>query len=177
MIDYDQSESTLQELHALHAKNIQEKGGIAKPKSFFNAIQMQFEQDSDYRIYTARTKNGELVSALMLLYFKDIVEYFEPATAKSWLSSQPLSGLIFRGMYDAIIERNAKIWNWGGTWLSQDGVYRFKSRWGTTDHPYRYYTRIFSGHKGLESTSETALLKGYPWFYTIPFSKLKRKND
>lgn len=169
---YNQTPSTLENLLTLHETNILGIGGIPKPKKFFDSIAMQFEPDTDYRIYTARTKQGEIVCALMLLYFKDIVEYFVPATAKSWRSAQPLSALIYLSMCDAIIERKAKIWNWGGTWLSQDGVYHFKSRWGTTDHPYDYFTRVFPNSERLQGLTRQTLQQGYPWFYSIPFSEL-----
>jgi len=170
--DYDQSSQTLKELHALHESNIMGLGGIPKPKEFFDVISNQLLEDNDYRIYTARSKSGELVCGLMLLYFKDMVEYFVPATTESVLSAQPLSALIFLSMRDAILERQAKIWNWGGTWLSQDGVYHFKSRWGTTDRTYKYYTRVFSDPAVLQDVDRKTLQNGYPWFYTVPFSTL-----
>jgi hypothetical protein len=170
---YDQSQQTLDALYALHEANILGIGGIAKPKHFFDSIASQMQVDVDYRIYTARTEKGEIVCALMLLYFKDIVEYFVPATSKSWRSAQPLSALIHLAMCDAVLERSARIWNWGGTWLTQDGVYHFKSRWGTRDHPYHYYTRVFLDPQSLGGVDSQLLLQGYPWFYTVPFSILE----
>lgn len=161
-------------LHQLHNANIVGIGGIPKPKRFFTSIQSQFEYDRDYRIYTARTSSGEIVCALMLLYFKDTVEYFVPATSENWRSAQPLSALIHLAMRDAVAERRAKKWNWGGTWLSQDGVYHFKSRWGTSDLRYHYYTRMFADVTTLRGIDRQVLLKGYPWFYTVPFSALEK---
>lgn len=171
---HEPSQLALDALHALHETNINGIGGIAKPKRFFTAIATQLQYDRDYRVYTARTNDGEIVCAMMLLYFKDTVEYFVPATSENWRSAQPLSALIHLAMRDAILERGARKWNWGGTWLSQDGVYHFKSRWGTRDYPYRYYTKVFSGTLCLQEISCDVLLKGYPWFYTLPFSVLKK---
>lgn len=169
---HDQSEKTLDALHRMHATNIIGIGGIAKPRSFFTSIAGKLVYDKDYRIYTARTETGEIVCALMLLYFKDTVEYFVPATVESWRNAQPLSALIYQGMFDAVLERQSKSWNWGGTWLTQDGVYHFKSRWGTRDYPYHYYTRVFPDENKLNSISSQELLEGYQWFFTVPFSAL-----
>lgn len=169
---HEQSQSALEAVHALHEINILGIGGIAKPKRFFSSISKQLEYDKDYRIYIACNGVGEIVCALMLLYFKDTVEYFVPATAESWRVAQPLSALIHLAMRDAILERGARKWNWGGTWLSQDGVYRFKSRWGTIDYPYSYYTRVFPDAQSLHGVSRETLLRGYPWFYAMPFSAL-----
>lgn len=170
---YDQSPDTLDALHALHEINILGIGGIAKPKYFFEIIARHFQADKDYRVYTARTENNEIVCALLLLYYKDTVEYFVPATATSWRSAQPLSALIHIAMRDAVLDFGARTWNWGGTWLTQDGVYHFKSRWGATDHPYKYYTRIFLEERRLHGVRRNSMLQGYPWFYTVPFSVLE----
>jgi hypothetical protein len=171
---HDQSQQTLDALHVMHETNILGIGGIAKPRSFFASIASQLLYDRDYRIYTAKTETGEIVSALMLLYFKDTVEYFVPATVESWRTAQPLSALIHLAMLDAVLERKARSWNWGGTWLTQDGVYHFKSRWGTRDYPYHYYTRVFPDVKRLCGVSRKDLMNGYPWFYTVPFSALEQ---
>jgi hypothetical protein len=171
---YDQSPHALDVLHNLHEINIKGIGGIAKPKKFFETIARQFQADQDYRIYIARTEDGEVVCALLLLYFKDTVEYFVPATAEAWRSAQPLSALIHIAMRDAVLERSAKTWNWGGTWLTQNGVYHFKSRWGATDHPYRYYTRVSPDERRLHGVSRYSMLQGYPWFYTVPFAALEK---
>ena len=172
--DYDQSKLTLDALHALHEQNILGIGGIAKPKCFFKSISRHFQSDIDYRIYTARNESNEIVCALMLLYFKDMVEYFVPATANLWRSSQPLSALIHIAMRDAVLERGAKIWNWGGTWPTQDGVYHFKSRWGTKNHPYKYYIRVFPDENRLLDVNKISMLNNYPWFYTVPFAILEK---
>lgn len=169
---HNQSQQTLEALHFIHDTNILGMGGIAKPRRFFSSIANQLTYDRDYRIYTAINDEGEIVSALMLLYFKDTVEYFVPATLESWRSAQPLSALIHLAMLDAILERQSRNWNWGGTWLTQDGVYHFKSRWGTRDYPYHYYTRVFPNNHKLRGLSRRELLDGYQWFYTVPFSAI-----
>ncbi len=161
-------------LHQLHETNIVGIGGIPKPKRFFTSIVSQLVYDRDYRIYTARANSGEIVCALMFFTFKDTVEYFIPATDENWRSAQPLSALIHLAMRDAVVERRAKKWNWGGTWLTQHGVYHFKSRWGTSDLRYHYYTRMFADATTLRGMDRQVLLKGYPGFYTVPFSALEK---
>lgn len=174
VFSHESGRQALDALYALHKNNLIGIGGIAKPQSFFTSITNQLKYDRDYRIYTARTNNGEIVCALMLLYFKETVEYFVPATDEGWRSAQPLSGLIYLAMRDAVLERGARNWNWGGTWLTQNSVFHFKSRWGTLNQPYFYYTRVFSDTKRLQDVNRQALLRDYPWFYTIPFSVLEK---
>tara|TARA_Y100000591_G_C21830439_1_gene699236 strand:+ start:1048 stop:2112 length:1065 start_codon:yes stop_codon:yes gene_type:complete len=171
-VDHDGSSETLDTLHAIHEKNIHSIGGTPKEFSTFKAIQKIFNYDVDYRIYTA-SKNGKIVSALLLFYYKDMVEYFTPVTLESYRNQQPLSLLIFRSMRDAVVEREANYWNWGGTWLSQSGVHRFKSRWGTNDYPYRYRIKTFVDFK-KKDFSRSLLNAKYKYFYSVPFSVLEK---
>jgi hypothetical protein len=78
--------------------------------------------------------------------------------------------LIFEAMQDAVSE-GFHVWNWGGTWHSQESLYRFKSRWGTRDCPYYYYIRVYD--EEILSMTEEQLLEGFPYFYVVPFEKLK----
>lgn len=169
-VTHDGSLQTIKTLHSIHDENIRSIGGIAKSPCVFEAISKVFQYDCDYRIYIA-CRDGQIVSALLLFYFQDTVEYFTPATLESFRSEQPLSLLIFTAMRDAIVERGARFWNWGGTWHSQSGVYQFKSRWGTKDYPYRYHIRS-NINVGENRINKAGLTRSYPLFYCMPFSAL-----
>lgn len=155
-------------LERMHRENLTALGGRPKPTRFFNLIDRYFRPDQDYRLYLA-CKNGLPVSALLLFYFGTTVEYFVPATQMEFRELQPLTLLIFEAMSDAS-KRGYCWWNWGGTWKNQDGVYRFKKRWGTQDYPYRYHT-IVNRTAVLEWPKERILAE-YPYFYVAPFSAL-----
>lgn len=171
VVGNDGSYKTFKALQDIHLENILSLGGVAKSWAVFQAIRGVFQYDRDYRIYTA-TFDGKIVCALLIFYFRGMVEYFTPATLEAYRSHQPLSLLIFTAMRDAVVERGATHWNWGGTWLSQKGVYKFKSRWGTTDHPYRYHVRAYRDSSFFDQLSKADLLNDYPYFYTVPFSAL-----
>ncbi len=78
--------------------------------------------------------------------------------------------ILYRAMEDAAA-RGCTCWNWGGTWLSQQGVYRFKRKWGAGDRRYRYYVRV--NDEGVLHRSPGELLSAYPDFYVVPFDRLK----
>lgn len=151
-----------------HHENISSMNGLAKPKHFFDLLRENFELNKDYKLYTAFLEDKP-IATLLLLYFNKTVEYFTPAIVAEYRTLQPLSFLIFQAMQDAIYE-GYLYWNWGGTWLTQDGVYLFKKRWGTQDYPYNYYTKIY--HSKLLNVSKQQLLEQYPYFYVLPFNKL-----
>ena len=103
-----------------------------------------------------------------------IRDSYTPVIVEEHREKQPLSLLIFEAMKDASKE-GYKLWNWGGTWLTQDGVYRFKSRWGTKDINYYYYTKINS--ERIYHCSKEELLNEYNDVFVIPFSHLKVLNN
>lgn len=166
------SEEDITSLQDLHNLTMDKIGGSKKPDTLFHSIPKIFNYGKDYKIYTAK-KDGVTVSALLLFYFKNYIEYFIPATHPDFRSSQALSVLIFNAMEDAIRNWPAGeaelIWNWGGTWGNQSGVYHFKSRWNAQDIPYRYHVKVLGDFSGLKPTD---FLKMYPYFYCIPFSQL-----
>lgn len=155
-------------LVAVHEENMREIDGLPKPRKFFAALPQHFRAGQDYRLYVARLKE-EPVAAVLVFFYNRTAEYYTPVVRKEHRNSQALSAAIFRAMCDAAAQGHAW-WNWGGTWLSQDGVYRFKSRWGTRNLPYRYLTSV--NNSALLKSSRAELLAAYPSFFTVPFSVL-----
>lgn len=160
-------------LLSVHEENMHEIGGLAKSKRFFDALPHYFRPDQDYRLYVANLKD-EPIAAVLVFFYNRTAEYYTPVVRKEYRDSQALSAAIFHAMCDAASQGYAW-WNWGGTWLSQDGVYRFKSRWGTQDLPYRYFTSVHNPN--ILKADPAELLAAYPSFFTVPFSALATKKE
>jgi len=162
-----QEEESIKFLYKTHVANIESIGGLSKKKDFFDLIP-KIMKKTDWMIYVARLQE-QPVAALLVFYFNKTVEYFTPVVLDQYRNTQALSLSIYRAMQDAQAS-GFKNWNWGGTWLSQTGVYDFKKRWGTTDYPYYYYTRVYDD--SVKRQTKEALLEQYPGFYVLPFSQL-----
>lgn len=156
---------TWSQLLDIHTENLTELGGIAKPRRFFSLAQDLFEYGTDCRVWSAWDED-RVVASLLLFYWRDTVEYFMPAVRADCRPRQPLSALIATAMRDAV-DRGFNLWDWGGTWLTQKGVYRFKSRWGASDHRYQYRVQVNS--EELWSINRQDILRCYPYFYVYPF--------
>lgn len=158
-------------LKETHEDNIRNIGGLPKPAAFFDKVVDNFEYGNDYKIYYCLLE-GKPIAALLLFYYNKTVEYFTPVVVSEYRSMQVLSAVIYKAMSDALGEY--KWWNWGGTWLSQDGVYLFKSRWGTTDHQYYYYTRLYN--KDLLDKPRIFFIDNFPFYYVLPFNVLNSEK-
>jgi len=165
---YSNAKEDLSFLFKVHYDNITAINGIAKEESFFSCIPNYFS-NSQFRVYIAEY-NGQKIGALLLFYFNKTVEYFTPAVIEEFRGLQPTSLLIYQSMLDAIQDGYLN-WNWGGTWLSQGGVYDFKKKWGTTDYRYFYYTSIRD--KSILNNNRSFFLNEYPYFFVVPFNALK----
>ena len=111
-------------------------------------------------------------SLAFALDYEDVVCYCihaGPVTIPAALAVGEMLGSSGRELLIAI-ERGYERWNWGGTWLSQEGVRRFKNKWAAQDVPYRYYTQV-NDMSVLERTPRE-LLEAYPGFYLVPFNEL-----
>lgn len=155
-------------LYELHLENMTAMGGNAKGRRFFDLVDGHFRYGSDYEIYTAR-KAGRIIAALLLFYYNETVEYFTPAIQESERSDQPLSLIAVTAMNDAAA-RGFRWWNWGGTWPSQAGLYRFKKKWSTMEQRYDYAVQL--NDESLLTWPAARFAKEMPGFYAVPFSAL-----
>lgn len=167
-VDIDHSQ--VDRLRQLHQDNILAIGGIPKADAFFALVPRHFDPGRDYDLYLA-TLDGVVIAALLLFYFNRTVEYFTPAIDSEYRSIQPLSLILLSAMSDAS-RRGFVWWNWGGTWASQSGVYRFKAKWGAGESSYSYYTQLNDG--AILDWNSTEILTTYPNFFVVPFSALKK---
>ncbi|RAP27580.1 hypothetical protein DID74_00305 [Candidatus Marinamargulisbacteria bacterium SCGC AG-333-B06] len=156
-------------LKDIHQQNMNDIGGLAKSDKFFSLIPNFFKPEQDFDIYVAK-KGNKIIAALLLFYFNHTVEYYTPVIINEHRSDQPLAGIIFQAMSDAI-NKNYHWWNWGGTWKTQEGVYKFKKKWAAIDKPYKYYTTI--NNQTILDQSKKTLLSEYPNFFVVSFNELK----
>ncbi len=155
----------LEKVHRLNMKTI---NGLPKPSKFFGAIDTCFRQGDDWRLYVA-LKEGEPVAAVLLLYANHVVEYFTPAITDEGRKSQATALILLKAMTEAAKIGYSK-WNWGGTWPDQEGVLRFKRKWGAEKNAYTYHTYI--ANNDLLKTTPKHLMEAYPQFYVLPFKLL-----
>ena len=154
-------------LYAIHQENIEAMGGLSKEWTFFELVQERLEPEKEYMLYVGYV-NDKAVAACLTLRYGGFVDYFTPAIKAEFRPTQALSAVIIHAMQDAAVS-GYHWWNWGGTWSSQNNLYRFKARWGGQDNRYLYHIKVLGDLRDFSELGKDALLKSYPFFYTIPF--------
>jgi hypothetical protein len=159
-------------LYKTHKENIESLGGIPKPRRFFSSLKYTMDYHRDYKIYVAKDENT-ILAMLLLFYFNRCVEYYTPAIRDEYRSFQPMSLLVDKALSDAK-EEGFSFFNFGGTWKSQEGVYRFKKRWGAIDMPYKYYIKQKQDVSFFKSIGMYQITQAYPFYYCLPFNLIER---
>lgn len=154
---------------AAHRANIGAIGGRTKPDSFFEMLPRDMAFGRDWTLYVAR-HDGRPIASLLLFMCGRTVEYIMPAIGEGAREVQPTAALLMRAMTDAM-RRGARLWNWGGTWLTQDNVYRFKRKWGASERRYRYLVSV--NDRSILSRTQDELAAAAPFFFTVPYSLLE----
>jgi hypothetical protein len=156
----------------IHRANMADIGGRAKRADFFEAVGRHFRPGDEYDVYVARL-DAEVAAALLLFWYGETAEYFTPVVEHDHRSDQPLAAILAQALEDAA-GRGMRWLNWGGTWDSQDGVHRFKRKWGARDVRYRYFVKV--NDRALLQSSPTELRDRFGNFYVAPFSALQPKG-
>jgi hypothetical protein len=162
-----ESPEALPFLEATHRANLGAIGGRAKPAEFFSRLSTM-TYGRDWRLHVAE-QAGSPLAALLTFEAVKTIEYVMPVVVESARSLQPTSMILASAMADAS-RRGFRRWNWGGTWLTQEGVYRFKKKWGADERRYRYYIRL--NDASLRRRSAAELSAGYAWYFTLPYDRL-----
>lgn len=156
-----------------HKENMEKIGVKGKQDDFFRILFKSLKSKQDYDIFIAK-KSSDYAAALLLLYHNDIVEYYTPVLTSKYRNLQPLSLIIYEAMrYNKTLGRVR--WNWGGSGISLNSVYKFKKGWNSQDYEYSYFTKINEQKKlvweKVHVTSE------YEGFYLYPFELNSKVRD
>ena len=166
----DNSIEAFRFLYEVHRENMEAQGGLSKEWAFFETVQRRLEPEREYMLYIGYVDHKPVAACLTLRY-GGFIDYFTPAIRREFRSTQALSAVIIRAMQDASVS-GYQWWNWGGSWLDQKSLYRFKARWGGQDHRYLYHIKVMEDKRDFIEMGKDELLRSYPFFYTIPFSAL-----
>lgn len=121
----------------LYSRMRREKGLLPQPERFFESIWDFMRGETSSEILFA-DYGGRPVSGILLLKYKDTVVYEYGATEEGFhrLSPSPLL------LWEAIVQASRdgyRIFDFGRSAVSDEGLIRFKGRWGAQQRRLPYY--------------------------------------
>ena len=153
----------------IHEETMARFGASPRSWRFFSSIPTELRAGEDFDIWVARLE-GELAAAMLVIRFNGISEYFASGTRGGFRAQNPHPALVFAAL-DHEARGGARIWNWGGTRDGMDGVFHFKSKWGSRAGRYRYLVHV--NDDALFDASPDQLVERFPGFYVLPFAALR----
>ncbi len=156
--------ATLQWLQQVQEASISSMGGRPKSWSVFEQLVQHLPLGQTSRLFAAFNGHQPVAAVLMLMTDGITAEYFTPVVTPSHRDLQALPSLLATVMAQLASE-GFEWWNWGGTWPSQDGVYRFKKRWGGEERPYRYFAKLYRQELRLQPLAELQTLFPYSYLF------------
>jgi hypothetical protein len=150
-------------MQSVHERSISRLGGIPKTLGIFKALRDSFGASAQLWIGSI---GRHRISGVVVVRYRRTVEYFTPVVDEEYRDTQALSATIYEVMQQSAL-KGSTCWNWGGTWRSQDGVYRFKKRWGARDYIYRYFNKICDA--SIKDDSIVDLTSAFSYFYLFRF--------
>ena len=154
-------------IRSVHQNEMKKRTRKFKTDDFFCKIHKHFKPREDFKIFIAYRDN-QPIAGLLMFYFNQTAEYFTPVVLEQARIHQPMSLILSHALLDAM-KHKFKWFNWGGTWLTQEGVHRFKKQMGAVDYLYQYYTYV--KYPEILDKSDDEILELYPNFYVFNFNK------
>lgn len=161
-------------LHRTHVENMAAVGGKPKPMDHFTVFRETLP--TPRRRLSIAMAGDKPVAALLLFGFNRTVEYITPVIKVEHRAEQPLSFLIWRGLHWAV-EQGYHLWNWGGTWRSQESLHHFKAGWGAEDREYGYLICAPGDAPRRLAATMPQLATAFPYYYLYPFNRLPKHDS
>jgi hypothetical protein len=167
-VSVERDNGAMGDVHRIHEQTMKTLDAPPKSRRFFEAIAERLRPGEDFDIWIARIR-GEVAAALLVVRFNGVAEYFASGTLARYRPHNPHAAVVFAALVHET-RNGARVWNWGGTRHGMDGVFHFKSKWGSSESRYRYFVRV--NDMSLLEATPGELLDRFPSFYVLPFYAL-----
>jgi hypothetical protein len=158
-------------VHELYAASMAGMGVKAHPWALFERLLVP--GDAGARFVWAEV-DGEMVSALILLVHREVVDYYCVGNSEAGRRLQTASWLCQREI-EAARARGQRWWNWGVS--PSPAVHDFKKRWGGEDRPYAISVFCPGDVSAWQRATPAALAAEFPAYFVLPYDRLARDPE
>lgn len=142
-----------------------ELGATPYPESFHRAA---FE--SEVAELWCAYEGSRLVGGTLFMFSRPVVDFFSSAYASGDRSVAPTTAVLDAAM-TSFVDRGARWLNWQSS-PGRGGVYEYKRRWGASERPSYYLSRVLDPDAPLLSATPAEIRTQFPLRFVVPFSAL-----
>ncbi|MFQ5708099.1 MAG: lipid II:glycine glycyltransferase FemX [bacterium] len=151
----ENSLDNLKAFYHLYLGMRKQKGLLPQPFKFFHSMWEKMSQGNHIDILSAEYE-GQMISAIILLRYKDTVTYEYGASRPDVQRLSPSPLLLWEAIKRSH-QQGFKKFDFGRTSNENKNLTRFKSRWGAKQEPLPYY--FIPDLNGIDSIRQNALSK------------------
>jgi hypothetical protein len=170
IISNEINEDNINALFEIYEQNCADFGIPLKPRKCINSLAKSALNGTNVSFYFAKL-NDTLIGGLIMIWSPSVVSYYLPCSLNEFRSLQPNTLLIHQAIEDAK-SKKVKIWNWEASPSKDSGVYKFKSKWGGTDIPYKIHLKTFKPSSFYTALDSELISENFPHYYVYPFNQL-----
>ena len=140
-IEFVTGKQYLDDCIGVYSKNMKRLGTPVHKNSFFRNILEEYKDNSDI---WAVTKNGRVVGAMLVIYYKNVVFDYVASTLPEY-NRYNVNMMLYWGAIKKSIELGLGKFDFGRS-TRDTGTYKFKKQWGTKEIQLDYYV-LKNGNK------------------------------
>lgn len=136
-----ESDEFVDAFYQLHLETRHRHGLPVQPRSFFRWIQNKLLQ-KDYGFISLARIGKEAVAGALFLHWNGTMIYKYAATSQMGRQTYASDPVVWQAIEWACMH-GIHCLDWGRTDLEDEGIRRFKNRWGSMEQPLNYYSTHF----------------------------------
>jgi len=162
----DLTKDDIDEINEIHKKHMESISGTMKDKTFFEEIfrRNNFKVKGIYHL-------DKLIAFIVFIFYRNTVNYYTLGYLEKNLKVEGTAYAIYQTILESL-NQGYEYFDFGGTWNSQSNIYNFKKKYATDNFIYYYFIKEIKKNNIAELTNDE-ILKEYPYYYILPFDKVK----
>ena len=171
-VESDVTEERIARLYEIYEQNCADRGIPKKAEACVRYLGTEGVKSGHVGAQFAYYR-GEMIAGLLMLWGPQTASYYLPCNVDESRSLQA-GTLLVDCAVGAARQRGIRYWNWEASPAQDEGVYRFKSKWGSKPVGYKVFIQRFCQEERLCEIGVARLAAEFPYFFVFPFERLER---
>ena len=174
-ITQDPTGNNLNEWYKIHEKRMKELNATPVPKELFASIRLNLVSKNKGKFVFAFHKERMIFGGVYIFNKKQIDAFM--MSADSEYLHHRASYLVTRDLLEWANKKGISVLNWMSSPKRDDGIYRWKKKWGSNERTFLYLTKLLGDISKWKEMDYRELKKAYGFHYLLPFNLLKNSNS